>query len=108
MSGTLAADLGGGSPLPTIFPAVAPIQPPTEARGEVAAAVGLERGRDGGGRRVAMGRAGQHQGKEKKANRFFSITSGMVGNFTPTLSAPGIGEVPLEELQKKVGVELIF
>jgi hypothetical protein len=49
-----------------------------------------------------MGRAGQHQGKEKKANRFFSITSGMVGNFTRTLSAPRIGGVPLEELQKKL------
>jgi hypothetical protein len=40
--------------------------------------------------------------RKKKANRFFSITSGMVGNFTRTLSAPRIGGVPLEELQKKL------
>jgi hypothetical protein len=26
----------------------------------------------------------------------------MVGNFTPTLSAPRIGGVPLEELKKKL------
>jgi hypothetical protein len=71
MSGTLAADLGGGSPLPTIFPAVAPVQPPAEARGEAAAAVGLARGRDGGGRKVAMGRAGQRQGKKERSEPFF-------------------------------------
>jgi hypothetical protein len=57
-----------------------------------------------------MGKKGRSApGKEKKRSEpFFPITSGMVGNFTPTLSAPRIGEVPLEELQKKVGVELIF
>jgi hypothetical protein len=69
MSGTLAADLGGGSPLPTIFPAVAPVQPPAEARGEAAAAaVGLERA--GWGKKVAMGKKGRSApGKEKKKKR---------------------------------------
>jgi hypothetical protein len=68
MSGTLAADLGGGSPLPTIFPAVAPVQPPAEAWGEAAAAVGLERA--GWGKKVAMGKKGRSApGKEKKKKR---------------------------------------
>jgi hypothetical protein len=40
--------------------------------------------------------------KKKEANRFFSVTSGMVCNFTPTLSAPRIGGVPLGELKKKL------
>jgi hypothetical protein len=72
MSGTLAADLGGGSPLPTIFPAVAPVQPPAEAWGEAAAAaVGLERGRDGGGRRVAMGGPVSARERKKKSEPFF-------------------------------------
>jgi hypothetical protein len=61
-----------------------------------------EEGRDG-----EEGPVSARERKKEEANRFFPITSGMVGNFTPTLSAPRIGaprigEVPLEELQKKL------
>ena len=51
---------------------------------------------------------GMQKPQVAQANCFFCVIDGMVGNFSPTLPAPGIGGASLEELYKNGGVEPIF